>query len=125
MLSTHNNIDFVFGLETVMEYGQKTIRIRRQVHTDDSWFFGNNVAEKSGVLMGETIVILSPDMTGEQNVKTWKIVSPADITACLHPLDMLIEHTGDDVNKSFIRVYQSMATSQEVTFEPPLALVLT
>jgi hypothetical protein len=83
------------------------------------------MAEESGVLMGETIVILSPDMTGEQNVKTWKIVSPADITACLHPLDMLIEHTSDDVNKSFIGVNQSMATSQEVTFEPTLTLVLT
>ena len=66
--------------------------------------------------MCKAVMILSPDMAREQNVWTWKIVSPTEIITHLHPLDMLVEHTSNDVNKRFIGVDKSMSTRQEITF---------
>ena len=43
----------------------------------------------------------------------------------MQPFRMLVEHRVDDVNERFITVEESMASGEEVAFQPALALMLT
>ena len=73
--------------------------------------------------MSETVVILPPHVTSEENIQAGKIVSPWNFLSHLVPFRMLVEHTRDDVNKGFVRVEQSVSTRQQISLKPALTLV--
>src|ERR1700683_1531788 len=81
------------------------------------------MVEEAGILVRESVVILLPDMGGQQIVQRRDIAPPRQFTAYLQPLRMLAEHRVDDADEGFITVEQSVPPGQEIAFQPALALV--
>jgi hypothetical protein len=50
----------------MVAHTEKGVGVRRQIHTDYFRFFIYYVINKSGVLMAEAVVVLSPYMGGKQ-----------------------------------------------------------
>src|ERR1700722_12774879 len=74
--------------------------------------------------MRETVVVLPPDMAGEQVVERGDRSTPWDLPGRLQPLCVLGDHRVDNRDERFVRVEQTMPTGQEVTLQPSLAEVL-
>lgn len=73
--------------------------------------------------MSETVVVLSPDRRGEENVERRHLSSPFNFVALFDPFAVLVDHGVDDVDEGLIAVEQPMSTGQDVTFEPALDFV--
>src|SRR5688572_2790167 len=80
--------------------------------------------DEAGILMAETIMVLSPHMRGQQVIERCDGPAPRDVVAYLQPFSVLVEHRVDDMNKSLVTREKTMPARQEVAFEPTLALVL-
>ena len=83
-----------------------------------------DVVEKARILVGEAVVILLPDMRGEDVVQRRDLPAPGQLRANLQPLGVLAEHRVDDANEGLVAVEQPVATGQQVSLQPALALVL-
>src|SRR5208337_207199 len=96
----------------------------RQVDAHDIGLLVDHVVEKTGVLMREAVVILLPDVGGKQIVKRRDLPSPGQFQRNLQPLGVLAEHRIDDSNEGLIAVEKSVPTSEQITLQPTLALML-
>ena len=74
--------------------------------------------------MGKTIVILTPDCAGKQDVERGDCLAPGHLKTLLDPLGVLVHHRIDDVNERLIRVQKSVTTTQNVAFQPAFDSVL-
>src|SRR5665213_1923363 len=82
------------------------------------------MVQETGVLMGEAVVVLLPDMRGKEIIERSNFSAPRQFRRHLQPFGVLTEHRIDDANESFVAVEQTVATREEVSFQPTLALVL-
>ena len=64
MLARHHHVDIMAAAQAVVHDRQQAVGVRRQVDPHDIGFLGDDVVEEAGVLMGEAVVILLPDMRG-------------------------------------------------------------
>ena len=74
--------------------------------------------------MREAVVILPPDVRGQQVIQRGDRPPPRDLPRHLQPLGVLIEHRVDDVHERLVGVEQPVPAGQQIAFEPALALVL-
>ena len=74
--------------------------------------------------MREAVVILLPDVRGEQVVERRDGLSPGDALRGLEPLGVLVEHRVDDVDERLVAVEQTVPARQQVALEPALAEML-
>ena len=74
--------------------------------------------------MGEAIVVLLPDVRGEQVVQRCDLPPPRQFERDFQPFRMLAEHRIDDADESLVRVEEAMAAGQQIALEPSLALML-
>ena len=79
---------------------------------------------KPGILMREAVVVLPPDVRGQQDIQRRDRPPPGDSRGDLQPLGVLVEHRVDDVNERLVRVEQPVPAGQQVAFEPAFALML-
>ena len=84
----------------------------------------DDVVEEAGILVREAVVILLPDMGGEQIVQRGDRPPPGQLRGDLQPLGVLAEHGVDDANKGLITVEQPVPSGEQIAFQPALALVL-
>jgi hypothetical protein len=68
--------------------------------------------QKTRILVGGTIVILSSNMTRQHNIETRTLIPPLALVAHLEPFDILIEHRANDVNEGLVRVQETVTTCQ-------------
>jgi hypothetical protein len=68
LLSASNNVDVVAAPQTMVEDTQQAVAIRGIVHADGFAPARQRVVYKSGCLMAETVVIVSPGMTCQKNI---------------------------------------------------------
>ncbi len=80
--------------------------------------------DEAGILVGEPVVILSPDVGRQQVVQRRDRGAPGDLAAHLQPLGMLVEHGVDDVDEGFVAGEQAVPTGEQVTLEPAFTQVL-
>src|SRR5207247_1997614 len=80
--------------------------------------------DEAGVLMREAVVVLPPDVRGEQVVERSERQPPGNAARDLQPLRMLVEHRVDDVDEGLVAVEQAVPAGQEVALEPALAEML-
>ena len=59
---------------------------------------------KPGILMGEAVVILAPDVRGQQVVQRGDLAAPRQVRGDFQPLGVLVEHRIDDVDERFVAV---------------------
>ncbi len=79
--------------------------------------------DETGILVGEPVVILAPDMRGQQVIQRSDLAPPRQVRRDLQPLRVLVEHRIDDVDERLVAVEQSMSAGEQVALEPALALV--
>ena len=69
MFAGNDDIDVVPASQAVIHGGQQAVGIRRQIHADDLGFLVHDMIDEARILVGEAVVILSPDMGGQQIVQ--------------------------------------------------------
>ena len=67
-----------------------------------SAFLLHDVVDEPGVLVGEAVVILPPDVRGQQDVQRGDRPPPGDVPGHLEPLGVLVEHRVDDVDERLV-----------------------
>ncbi len=63
-----DHIDVMAAAQAMVDYRQQAVGIRRKVNTHDLGLLIDDVVDETGVLVGEAVVILAPDMRGQQIV---------------------------------------------------------
>ena len=109
----------------MVERGQQRVGIRWQIDADHVGLLVDDVVDETGVLVGEAIVVLPPDVRAEQVVQAGDGATPLELVGDLQPLGVLVDHGVDDVDERLVRRHQPVATRQQVPLQPALALVLT
>jgi hypothetical protein len=67
---------------------------------------------------------LTPHCAGEQDVERRNGLTPGHLETLLNPLGMLVDHRVNNVHERLVAVEKSMATGEDVAFEPALHGVL-
>src|SRR5215469_15942131 len=80
--------------------------------------------DEPGILMAEAVVVLAPDMARQQVIQRSDRPPPRNMVAHLQPLGVLVEHRVDDVDEGLIAREETVPASQEIPFQPSLALML-
>jgi hypothetical protein len=119
-----DDVDVVLALQAVVHDRQETVAVRREVDADHLGALVGNDVEEARVLVGETVVVLSPDRGREQDVERGHLVAPLDLETLLDPLAVLVDHRVDDVDERLVAVEHAMATRQHVALEPTFDRVL-
>ncbi len=110
LLASDNHVNAIPGFQAVIAHPQQGIGVRRQIDAYDIRFFVSDVIDKAGVLMAVAIMVLAPDVGGEQIVQRRDRLAPRQLARHLEPFGVLVEHRIDDMNKSFIAVKQAVTT---------------
>ena len=76
---------------------------------DDRGLLVDHVVDEAGILVGEAVVVLSPDMTRKEVVQRGDGPPPRDLCADFQPLRVLVEHRVDDVDEGLVAVEQTRA----------------
>jgi hypothetical protein len=63
-----HDVDIMAAAQAVVHHRQQAVGIRRKVNTDDLGFLVHDVVDEARILVREAVVILSPDMRGQQVV---------------------------------------------------------
>ena len=124
MLSCDYHIDVIPAAQAVIEDRQQTIGIGRKINANDIGLLIDDVVEEAGILVCESVVILLPDVRGEQIVQRRNLPAPGKFQADFQPLGVLAEHRIDDTDERLVAVEQSVPPGQKVPFQPTLALIL-
>ena len=104
---------------------QQRVGVRRQIDADDVRFLVDGVVDEAGILVGEAVVVLTPDVGGQQIIERCDGRAPGNLLARdLEPLGVLIEHRVDDVNERLVAGKQTVPAGEQIAFEPALAGVL-
>jgi hypothetical protein len=123
-LAGDDHVDVVAGVQAVVGDRQQAVGVRRQIHPHDVGLLVDDVVQEPGVLVGEAVVILLPDVRGQQVVQRRDRPAPRQLFGDLQPLGVLVEHRVDDVDERLVAVEQAVAAGQQIPLQPALALVL-
>jgi hypothetical protein len=103
LLARNDDVNKITAPQTTISDGKQGVGVRREVDTHNIGFLVDHVVNKTGILMGKTVVILSPDMGCKQVVEGCDGSSPRNLVpGDLQPFRVLIEHRIHDVDKSLI-----------------------
>src|SRR5208282_623678 len=80
--------------------------------------------DEAGILVREAVMILTPNMRGQQVVQRGNFPPPRKSAGDLQPLGVLVEHRIDDVNERLVAIEEPVPSGEEVALEPTFALVL-
>ncbi len=69
LLSGDDYVDIVSAAQAVIGHGEQRVCIRWQIDADDVSFLVHNVVDEAGILVGEAVVVLAPDVGGKQIVQ--------------------------------------------------------
>ena len=123
VLAGDDDVHVMPTAQAMIEHRQEAIGVRRQIDPNDVRLLVDHVIEEAGVLMGEAIVVLLPDVRGEQVVQRCDLAAPGQFERDFQPFRMLAEHGINDANKGLITVEQAVSPRQKITLEPPFALM--
>ena len=97
---------------------EHAVGIWREIYADNLWRLIAYNVQETRILVSETIVILTPDGRSQEDVERCNLLSPGDFLALLEPLAVLVDHAVNDVDEWFVAVEHTVATSEDVAFEP-------
>jgi len=66
MFARDHHVDVMRAAQAVVYHRRQTVCIRRKVSTRDLGLLDRYVVDETGILIGETVVILAPDMRSQQ-----------------------------------------------------------
>ena len=124
VLARDHDVDVMAAAQAVVHHRQQAVGIRRQVDAHDLGLLVHDVVDETGILVREAVVILPPDVRGQQVVQRGDLPPPRQVRRDLQPLGVLVEHRIDDVDERLVAVEQPVPAGEQVALEPALALVL-
>ena len=124
LFTRNGHVDVVSAAQTVIGDRQQRVCVWRQIDSDDFGLFVYHVIDEARILMAEAVVVLPPDVGSEQIVERSDRSPPRDVPRDFLPFRMLVEHRVDDVNECFVAGKETVASSQQISFEPTLTHVL-
>ena len=110
LLICYNNVDVVYTLEAVVGDRKETISIGWEINADDFWALVCDNVKETRVLMGKSVVVLSPNGGCEEDVERGYLGTPLYFKTFFDPFAMLIYHGVDDVDEGFVAVQEAMTT---------------
>ena len=119
-------IDYVHVMpaaQAVVHDGEEAVGIGGEIDADDLGFFIDDMVDEAGVLMGEAVVVLPPDVGGEEIIQRGDFSAPGEAGRDFEPFGVLVEHRIDDVDEGFVAIEEPVAAGEEIAFEPAFALV--
>jgi hypothetical protein len=116
LLIRHDDINVVGRLEAVVHDREKTVSVRRQVHTNHIETLVGNDVEEVRVLVRKAIVILSPDSGSREDVKRGYLLTSFHLKTIFKPLVMLIDYGVDDVDEGLATTQKTMPTREDGAF---------
>ena len=82
----HDDVHVIAASQAVVRHRQETVGVRREVGPNDGSFLVDDVIDETGVLVGEAVVVLAPDVTRQQ------VVQRGDGAAATAPLALTLSH---------------------------------
>ena len=110
MFVGYNDVDIVLTAKAVIHSREEAVGVGRQVDAYDIRALVRNNVEKTWILVGEPVMILTPHGCCEKDVKRGDLLSPLDLETLLNPFAVLIDHTVNDMDERFIAVEQAMSS---------------
>ena len=86
LFARHDHIHVVPAAQAVVGDGQQAVGVRRQIDAHHVRLLVHHVIDEAGVLMAEAVVILPPDVRGEQVVQRGDGPPPGDLRVVLSHL---------------------------------------
>ena len=90
--------------QAVVHHREQTVGIRWEVHSHHRGFFIHNVVDKTWVLVGKPVVILTPHMGGQQIIQRGYRAPPGNLRGYFEPLGVLVEHRINNMDKGFVAI---------------------
>jgi hypothetical protein len=115
LLVGNDNVHIVLTAKAVVHRREQTVGIRWKINANNFRALVGDDVKEAGVLVSETIVILSPDSGCEEDVERSNLLSPFDFETLLDPLAVLVDHGIDDVDERLVAVEQAMSPGEDVT----------
>ncbi len=81
MLAGDHDVDVVTAAQAVVHHRQQAVRIRRQIDAHDLGLLVDHVVDEAGILVREAVVVLPPDVRGEQVVQRGDLAPPRQLRA--------------------------------------------
>ena len=81
MLAGDDDVDVVAAAQAVIGDRQQRIRVGRQIDAHDVGLLVHHVIDEAGILVGEAVVILPPDVRREQIVERGDRPPPRNLRA--------------------------------------------
>ena len=119
VLAGDHDVDVMAAAQTVVPDRQQAVGVRRKIDAHDGGLLVDHVVDEAGVLVGEAVMHLLPDVGCEKVVERRDLPPPRQLGGDLQPLGMLVEHGIDDVNECLIAIEQTVPAREQVPFEPP------
>ena len=79
---------------------------------------------KPGSWWRKAVVVLPPDVRGEQIFQRSDRPSPGDVPRGFEPFGVLVEHRVDDVDEGLVAREEAVPAGEQIALQPALALVL-
>ena len=128
LLAREDRVDLVRGLVGLLADREQHVGVGRVVDLDDVVVVEVLVqqqVDEAGVLVREAVVVLAPDVAGEQDVEAGDGLAPGDVAhGGLEPLGVLVDHGVDDVHEGLVGAPHAVAAGEQEALEKALALVL-
>src|SRR5271166_4525487 len=94
VLARYDDVDVVPSAQAMVEHRQEAIGVRRQLNPNDVRLLVDHVIEEAGVLMGEAIMVLLPDVRSEEVIQRRDLAPPRQFERDLQPFRMLAARAG-------------------------------
>jgi hypothetical protein len=110
VLASHDDVHIIAAAQAVIEGRQQVVRIGRQVGPNNFGLLVDHMVEETGILVGEAVVVLLPDVGREHLVQRGDRPTPRQPFGDLEPFGMLTEHRIDDADESLVAVDKPVPT---------------
>ena len=124
MLGGDQYVDIITAADAVVKAAQQTVGIRRQIQADNVGLLVGNVVQEAGVLMGVAVVVLLPDIGGQDQIQRCNALPPRQLIADLEPLCVLCHHGVHHADEALVAGKEAVAAGEQIAFQPALAQVL-
>ena len=114
LLVADDHVDIVLATQTMVDYRQQTIDIRRHVYPSHLSPFVDDHINEAGILVSEAVVILPPNSGGNQQVERRDTLTPGQLVADRQPLGVLVEHRIDDMRECFVSRKEAVPAGQDI-----------
>ena len=79
LLAGDDQVDVVAAAQAVIRHRQQAIGVGRQIDAHDVGFLVGDMVDEAGILVGKAVVVLPPDMRGQQIVQRRDRLAPGNL----------------------------------------------